>query len=185
MSDPTGFRAADATTPMTVTPEDVPEIAGSGMPGMGVPVADVPSEGDVATPGPWRRTARRFRKDKIAMVALGFLVVNLIAWKVLRPSRFSEEKLTTYECGENPTGSAWVQFNIRFYVVALIFIIFDVEVALLYPWAVIFRQMGLLAFVEAFVFIVILMAGLAYLWKEGDLDWVRTMQEHPAPKGDR
>src|SRR5207253_9913857 len=73
-------------------------------------------------------------------VALGFLVTNLIAWWVLRPSRFNEEKLTTYECGENPQGSAWVQFNIRFYVFALIFIVFDVEAVFLFPWAVLFGQ---------------------------------------------
>jgi len=66
--------------------------------------------------------------------------------------------------------------------VALIFLIFDVEVALLYPWAVVFRRLGLLAFVEAFIFIVILLTGLAYLWKEGDLDWVRTVQDSPSPK---
>ena len=75
-------------------------------------------------------------------VAVAFLVVNLLIWKVLRPSRFSEEKLTTYECGENPVGSAWIQFNIRFYVFALIFIIFDVEAVFLLPWAVVFRKLG-------------------------------------------
>jgi len=92
-------------------------------------------------------------------------------------------KSSTYECGEIPYGSSWVQFNIRFYVVALIFIIFDVEVALLYPWAVVFQRLGWLAFIEAFIFIVILLAGLAYLWKEGDLEWVRTLQDTPAKKG--
>jgi NADH:ubiquinone oxidoreductase subunit 3 (subunit A) len=107
------------------------------------------------------------------VVALGFLVVNLIVWKIIRPSRFSEEKLTTYECGENPTGSAWVQFNIRFYVFALIFIIFDVEAVFLLPWAVVFRELGLLAFVEGLVFIAILVVALAYVWRKGDLEWVR------------
>ena len=107
------------------------------------------------------------------VVALGFLVVNLIAWKILRPSRFSEEKLTTYECGENPTGSAWVQFNIRFYVFALIFIVFDVEAVFLLPWAVVFRELGMLAFVEGLVFIAILVVALAYVWRKGDLEWVR------------
>jgi NADH:ubiquinone oxidoreductase subunit 3 (subunit A) len=107
------------------------------------------------------------------VVALGFLVVNLIVWKVIRPSRFSEEKLTTYECGENPTGSAWVQFNIRFYVFALIFIIFDVEAVFLLPWAVVFRELGMLAFLEGLVFIAILAVALAYVWRKGDLEWVR------------
>jgi NADH-quinone oxidoreductase subunit A len=118
------------------------------------------------------------------VVAVGFLVTNLIAWWVLRPSRFSEEKLTTYECGENPQGSAWVQFNIRFYVFALIFIVFDVEAVFLLPWAVLFGQarqslapadqsLVLLYFVEALVFIAILVVGLAYVWRKGDLEWVR------------
>ena len=107
------------------------------------------------------------------VVALGFLVVNLLAWKVLRPSRFSEEKLTTYECGENPVGSAWIQFNIRFYVFALIFIIFDVEAVFLLPWAVVFRELGMLAFLEGLVFIAILVVALAYVWRKGDLEWVR------------
>ena len=106
-------------------------------------------------------------------VAVGFLVVNLIAWKVLRPSRFSEEKLTTYECGENPTGSAWIQFNIRFYVFALIFIIFNVEAVFLLPWAVVFRELGPLAFAEGLFFIAILVVALAYVWRKGDLEWVR------------
>ena len=107
-------------------------------------------------------------------VAVGFLVVNLLVWKVIRPSRYSEEKLTTYECGENPTGSAWIQFNIRFYVFALIFIVFDVEAVFLLPWAVVYRELGLLAFVEGLVFIAILVVALAYVWRKGDLEWVRT-----------
>ncbi len=106
-------------------------------------------------------------------VGIGFLAFNLFVWYVIRPRRFSEEKLTTYECGENPTGSAWVQFNIRFYVFALIFIVFDVEVVFLLPWAVVFRELGLLAFVEGVVFILILVVGLAYVWRKGDLEWVR------------
>ena len=106
-------------------------------------------------------------------VGIAFVVVNLIAWKILRPSRFSEEKNTTYECGENPQGSAWIQFNIRFYVFALIFIVFDVEAAFLLPWAVVFKELGTLAFVEGLVFIGILAVGLAYVWSKGDLEWVR------------
>jgi NADH-quinone oxidoreductase subunit A len=107
------------------------------------------------------------------VVVVGFLAVNLVLWWVIRPSRFSEEKLTTYECGENPVGSAWIQFNIRFYVFALIFLVFDVEAVFLLPWAVVFRELGLLAFVEGLVFIVILAVALAYVWRKGDLEWVR------------
>jgi len=107
------------------------------------------------------------------VVAIAFLAVNLLVWKVIRPSRFSEEKLTTYECGENPVGSAWIQFNIRFYVFALIFIVFDVEAVFLLPWAVVFKQLGLLAFAEGLVFVGILVVALVYVWRKGDLEWVR------------
>ena len=107
------------------------------------------------------------------VVVIGFLVTNFLVWKVIRPSRFSEEKLTTYECGENPTGSAWIQFNIRFYVFALLFIIFDVEAVFLLPWAVVFKGLGMFAFVEGLVFIGILVVALAYVWRKGDLEWVR------------
>ena len=120
----------------------------------------------------------------LVFIVLGAVTVALMLGisRLLHPRNPTAVKLSTYECGEVPFGSSWVQFNIRFYVVALIFLIFDVEVALLYPWAVVFRRLGLLAFVEAFIFIVILLAGLAYLWKEGDLDWVRTVQDFPSPK---
>ncbi len=106
-------------------------------------------------------------------VIIGFLVVNLVLWWVIRPYRFSEEKLTTYECGENPQGSAWIQFNIRFYVFALIFIVFDVEAVFLLPWAVVFKQLGFLAFAEGLVFVGILVVALVYVWRKGDLEWVR------------
>ena len=117
------------------------------------------------------------------LVYLGVVIVllggSLVAWAILRPSRYSEEKLTTYECGEDPTGNAWIQFNIRFYVFALAFIIFDVEAVFLFPWAVVYQNLGLFAFVEGLIFIGILMLGLAYLWAKGDLEWVRTEDRAP------
>ncbi len=106
-------------------------------------------------------------------VVVGFVAVNLIVWWLIRPSRFSEEKLTTYECGENPQGSAWIQFNIRFYVFALIFVVFDVETVFLLPWAVVYKEIGPLAFAEGLVFISILVVALVYVWRKGDLEWVR------------
>src|SRR5262245_41679844 len=106
-------------------------------------------------------------------VVVGFLAVNLVLWWIIRPSRFSEEKITTYECGENPVGSAWVQFNIRFYVFALIFLVFDVEAVFLFPWSVVFPKLGLLAFLEGLVFLLILAVALAYVWRKGDLECVR------------
>jgi len=104
---------------------------------------------------------------------VGLLAFVFVLWKVLRPVRVSEEKTTTYECGEEPVGSAWIQFNIRFYVFALIFLVFDVEAVFLLPWAVVFRELGALAYVEGLVFIGILVVALAYVWRKGDLAWVR------------
>jgi len=104
---------------------------------------------------------------------VGSLLLGLVAWAALRPSRASEEKLTTYECGENPVGSAWVQFNIRFYVFALIFVVFDVEAVFLLPWATVFRELGVIAYLEGLAFVAILVVALAYVWRKGDLAWVR------------
>ena len=100
-----------------------------------------------------------------------FVAGGLITARLLRPSRPYPAKLTTYECGEEPVGSPWVKFNIRFYVVALIFVIFEVEVLFLFPWALVYQKLGLFAFIEMMIFIVILLVGLAYVWVKGDLDW--------------
>ena len=112
------------------------------------------------------------------VVAALFLSVNLLLSSLIRPSIYSEEKLIPYECGENPVGSPWIRFNIRVYVFALIFIIFDVEVAFLLPWAVVFKELGWIAFVEGLIFIAILMVGLAYVWVKGDLEWVRPEERY-------
>ena len=109
----------------------------------------------------------------IIMVAVPLIVQSLVA-----PSKKSKEKLETYECGEESEGSAWLQFNIRFYVIALIFLIFDVEVIFLFPWAVVYQEMGLLAFIEMGIFLFILIIGLAYVWKKGDLDWVKARAKY-------
>ena len=116
------------------------------------------------------------------IVAVMFLVGSLIFASIMRyKGKYSFEKYISYECGEDPTGSAWIQFNIRFYVVALIFIIFDVEIIFLLPWAVVFKQLGMFAFVEGLIFIAILVVGLAYVWAKGDLLWVKAEDlEQPA-----
>ena len=101
------------------------------------------------------------------------LTVALLLSKILAPSKPSENKLDTYECGEEAEGSAWVQFNIRYYVIALVFIIFDVEILFLFPWAVVYKSLGWLAFIEMAIFLIILIFGLIYVWKKGDLDWVK------------
>ena len=108
-------------------------------------------------------------------VMLGIVMVAIplvISWLVA-PSNKTKDKLDTYECGEEAEGSTWLQFNIRFYIIALIFLIFDVEVVFLFPWAVVFKEMGLLALIEMGIFLLILIAGLAYVWVKSDLDWVK------------
>jgi NADH-quinone oxidoreductase subunit A len=115
------------------------------------------------------------------VLGLGFVGVNLLIGKLLRPSNPQIRKLSTYECGEPAVGSAWVNFNIRFYIVALIFIIFEVEIAFIFPVAAVFRHwiesgQGLFAFVEILVFIGILFLGLIYAWAKGDLEWVKKVK---------
>ena len=108
-------------------------------------------------------------------VILGIVMVAIplvISWLVA-PSNKTKDKLDTYECGEEAEGSAWLQFNIRFYIIALIFLIFDVEVVFLFPWAVVFKEMGLLALIEMGIILLILITGLAYVWVKSDLDWVK------------
>ncbi|MGB0521939.1 MAG: NADH-quinone oxidoreductase subunit A [Flammeovirgaceae bacterium] len=112
-----------------------------------------------------------------------FASIGLFAASMIRPKRPNPEKLTSYECGEDPTGSAWGNFNIRFYIVALIFILFDVEIVFLFPWATVFGQQELIentsglwgwfSLAEMFIFLCILALGLAYAWRKGFLDWVR------------
>lgn len=184
-------------------------------------------------------------------VGAGFILVHLLAGKLIRPAKPHDDKLTIYECGEPTIGSAWVQFDLRYYVVALLFVIFDVEVAFFFPWAVVFgkttelgqpnlpeerrlllnqelqpvlgselvalqalekrtpeqtqrvadltatlnkqpsaaanaaaaRQFSWIAFVDILVFFGVLLVGFAYLWKRGDLNWVRTYaaEETPVP----
>jgi NADH-quinone oxidoreductase subunit A len=105
------------------------------------------------------------------LVAIIFVIVIVYVAKLVRPSRPTHEKLKTYECGENPEGSPWIKFNIRFYVVALIFLIFDVEVVLLIPWAMVYKDFGMTGFLIGGIFLALLGLGMAYEWRKGDLDW--------------
>lgn len=111
----------------------------------------------------------------LVFLVLGVLFVlgTLIFSWVIRPCKPHPDKASPYECGERAIGTSWVRFNIRFYVIALLFIIFDVEILLLFPWAVVYKELGLISFIEMLVFIGLLLIGLAYLWKKGDLDWVK------------
>lgn len=89
-------------------------------------------------------------------------------------------KDTPYECGITPTGSARGRFSVKFYLVAMLFILFDIEAVFLYPWAVVYRELKLFAFVEMFIFIVLILCGFFYMWKKGALDW--SQQERPPEK---
>ena len=114
----------------------------------------------------------------LAMLGIGWIV---------RPRVPNAQKLTVYECGEVPVHSAWFNFNPRFYIVALVFLVFDVEVAFTYPVAVVFRRwvgrgMGAFAFVELFLFVAILALGLAYVWRHGDLEWIRRARADAAAR---
>ncbi len=105
------------------------------------------------------------------LVGVMFAAVTLIAAKLLRPRLPYEKKLSTYECGMPAQGSTEVKLNIRFYVFALLFVIFDVEVLFVYPWAVTAREIGGLAIVEMGIFLAILLLGLAFAWRKGALVW--------------
>ena len=167
-----------------------------------------------------------------AVVGAAFLLVNMLIGKLIRPAKQNPEKGSIYECGEPTVGSAWVQFDLRYYVVALLFVIFDVEVAFFFPWAVVYgklngladprltpaertalttallpaadgsagppisaevqqttaNRMAWIAFVDILVFFGVLLVGFAYLWRRGDLNWVRStaaerakLEEAPRP----
>lgn len=112
-----------------------------------------------------------------------FVIGGLVATSFVRPHRPDEEKMTSYECGEEKIGSSWGNFNLRFYVIAIIFLLFDVEIVFLMPWATIFGNVQLIkstngawawvSIIEAFVFVFILLLGLIYAWAKGYLNWIR------------
>jgi len=123
----------------------------------------------------------------ILFVLFTFFLGWLVALKKPNPI-----KLSSYECGEEPSGSSWIQFNSRFYVVALIFLLFDVEMVFIFPWATIFSQevllaadnrWGWLSLIEMFIFIAILLIGLMYVWKKGDLNWIKPESILPVGPG--
>ena len=105
-------------------------------------------------------------------IILGALTIG----RFLRPTLPHPEKDEPYECGEPPVGSSWVQFDLRFYVVALVFVIFDIEIALFYPWAVVFRQAGMAGLWDMLFFFGVIVVGFVYLWRYGYLDWVRATE---------
>ena len=144
-------------------------------------IGDSPRIVDAAAPVSYIfRTVYFELANVLVFLVLGgsIIFVTLGLGKILRPNVATRAKLEIYECGEHAIQGAWFNFNPRFYIVALIFLIFDVEVAFTYPVAVVFRSWvdagaGAFAFWELFVFIGILVLGLAYVWRKGDLEWIR------------
>lgn len=152
-----------------------------------IPLAEVPAEG-----GLYMGLGTVFI---FAIFAVVFVVLNVaVISRILRPSAPSKAKETTYECGEPPVGSSWVRFDMRFYSVALIFLIFDVEVAVIYPWALVFKRLsawgkevswasGAFAYEEMLFFVLVVGVGLVYVWAKGDLDWVKSVTVEEAKSG--
>jgi NADH-quinone oxidoreductase subunit A len=126
----------------------------------------------------------------LIFVGLAFVLCGLMLGLglLLRPANPTQSKLSTYECGEPPSGPAWINFNIRFYLIALVFVIFDVELAFVYPVVTVFkdwvaRGQGVLALAEIGLFIGILAVGLVYVWGKGDLEWLKRLPaEEPAER---
>jgi NADH-quinone oxidoreductase subunit A len=106
------------------------------------------------------------------LIGVGFVLITIWMAGLVRPQRPNPNKDKNYECGEFPFTSSYLQFNVKYYIFALIFVIFDVEVVFLFPWAVVYRSLGLFAFIEMLVFLAILIFGLAYAWRKGALKWV-------------
>jgi len=114
------------------------------------------------------------------LVAMGIAGVLLLASSLIGWRRPSRAKATPYECGVMPTGGAREPFSVKFYLVAMVFILFDVEAIFLYPWAYVYKELRWFGFFEMLIYILILLAGYVYLWKKGTLDWTR-----PAARRDR
>ena len=110
-----------------------------------------------------------------------FIGATLLVGRLVRPNTPDHEKSSTYECAERPIAQAWFNFNPRFYIIAIIFLIFDVEIAFTYPVATVFRRWvatgaGLFALLEVLLFLVIVALGLAYVWAKGDLEWLKQIK---------
>ncbi|MGV3764061.1 NADH-quinone oxidoreductase subunit A [Parapedobacter sp.] len=118
----------------------------------------------------------------IGVAGLLLVLFTLLLGRIVSPKKPTPQKLSTYECGEETVGNAWIQFNPRFYVIALVFLLFDVELLFIFPWATVFGQQELMAadvrwgwfaLLEMALFVGILIIGLVYVWKKGDLEWIK------------
>ena len=106
------------------------------------------------------------------VVATGFAIVTLLLTRLINPSKYNKVKLEPYECGIEPVTDARDRYSIRYYLVAMLFVIFDVETVFMYPWAVVFDRLLLFGLIEMLVFIFILVVGYYYAWRKGALDWI-------------
>ncbi|MBI3933053.1 MAG: NADH-quinone oxidoreductase subunit A [Acidobacteria bacterium] len=127
---------------------------------------------------------RYFQNYIPVLLLLGVLILlaggMLLLSYLLGTHRPTRAKLAPYECGIAPTGDARQRFSVKFYLVAMVFILFDVEVVFLYPWAVIFHQLRMFGFLEMLLFLLLVLPGFIYLWKKGVLDWSATEKEPDA-----
>ena len=105
------------------------------------------------------------------VIAIIFAVFTILLSNFIGKKTYESGKLKAYECGVEPTGEPHVKFDVKFYLIAIFFLLFDIEALFLFPWAVIFSNLGILGFVEMFLFIVILVIGLLYVWLKGALKW--------------
>ena len=104
-------------------------------------------------------------------IAWVFPLAPIIINKLLAPSRPTPIKQETYECGVETVGDTWAQIKVQYYVIALVFLVFDIEMVLLFPWAVAYNQLGMFAFLAGGIFILLLLEGLVYAWRKGALEW--------------
>ena len=104
-------------------------------------------------------------------VAIGFAFITLIPSRLLQTKKYNKVKLEPYECGIEPLTAARARYSIRYYLVAMLFVIFDVETVFMFPWAVILEELGVFGLIEMFVFLFILVVGFVYAWKKGALEW--------------
>jgi NADH-quinone oxidoreductase subunit A len=108
-----------------------------------------------------------------AILVAGFAFTSLVLPRLFAVRRPTSEKLEPYESGMKPVGTARERFSIQFYLIAMLFLLFDVEAVFLFPWAVVYRDLGFFGFVEMFLFILVVLAGFIYVWKKGALEWER------------
>ena len=109
----------------------------------------------------------------IFVAVVGILIpITLIAAKLVRPEKPEKVKLMPYECGVDPIGDSRQRYTVRFYIVAILFVIFDVETIFLFPWAVQYKALGLFGFIEMMIFLAILIVGYVWIWKKGALEWI-------------